>query len=578
MVGRIFIMNKDELNAIYLSRPFKIRNADEYDLEKILDLFVDPTDGLFGPFDFSNSIIKGKMGSGKTMYLRANYAYYLYTLVPCLIEKRPIVLPVYIKLSDFQNIHNPENIYYAIIIKIVEEIVAVCDHLKSANELALLHKGANTIIGLWSTDEATSSILSTLQRLTADEYIEKVTSGFSTKGSISARFFEICTDYSNNIVKEIKKSNKPSFRDIVNACEKLLSPFNGKLLILFDEIGSIDRSFFKNSDTSDSYFEILMNQLRTLSYVRMKLAVYPHSSSDVLKETRYGDVISLECDITNNADQYNAFYSKTVSLIERYIEKASNIKCATEDLFDIAVQDQLLIEQLINASEGNMRRLVYLLDSSLNEAYSHNHGKEKITAQDVLSALRKHGSELESQYQGGDIEFLNGLVKLCRNRSTYRFTFPYKSSVIGKYTNLSAEHNIINVVKIGTGRQGTVYSFDYAYCVYKDIPTHYVKDTEKIDRQRSRTIGEPIKRIAQLSDDLFVQSMLPGKIEGEIIFLNDEKNLGFIKGTNGQEYFFTKANIIKSDTKKVFHIGSKVIFFPARLSEDSIYAAEIEIL
>ena len=103
--------NSTKLEEIYLSRPFKTRNADEFDLENILDLFIDPTEGLIGPFDFSNSIIKGKMGSGKTMYLRANYAYYLYTLVPCLLDDSPIVLPVYIKLSDFQNVRDPEQIY-----------------------------------------------------------------------------------------------------------------------------------------------------------------------------------------------------------------------------------------------------------------------------------------------------------------------------------------------------------------------------------------------------------------------------------------------------------------------------------
>ena len=96
-------MTVKELQAVYHSRPFKTRNADEYDLENILDLFIDPTDGLNGPFEFSNAIIKGKMGSGKTMFLRANYAYYLYTLVPCLMDGSPIILPVYIRLSDFQN-------------------------------------------------------------------------------------------------------------------------------------------------------------------------------------------------------------------------------------------------------------------------------------------------------------------------------------------------------------------------------------------------------------------------------------------------------------------------------------------
>lgn len=314
-------MVAENLRNVYHSRPFKTRNADEYDLENILDLFIDPTDGLVGPFEFSNSIIKGKMGSGKTMYLRANYAYYLYTLVPCLIESNSIVLPVYIKLSDFQNIHDPERIYYAIIVKIIEEIVAVCRHLRSADELARLHTGASTLTGLWSTDNDLAQVLKNLERLTAEEYVETVTQGFTTNGSVTAKFMNLCADYETNTVSEIKRHDNPSFQNIVDACEQLLSPFQGKLLLLFDEIGSISKAFFKNSEDGDSYFETLMNQLRTLPFIRTKLAVYPHSYSDILKETRYGDVIELECDVTNGNAQYTAFMTKTVSLIERYIEK-----------------------------------------------------------------------------------------------------------------------------------------------------------------------------------------------------------------------------------------------------------------
>ena len=39
-------MEEKILSQIYYSRPFRTRNADEFDLENILDLFIDPTDGL----------------------------------------------------------------------------------------------------------------------------------------------------------------------------------------------------------------------------------------------------------------------------------------------------------------------------------------------------------------------------------------------------------------------------------------------------------------------------------------------------------------------------------------------------
>ncbi|MCI9446638.1 MAG: hypothetical protein HFH36_04435 [Lachnospiraceae bacterium] len=55
------------LEDIFMSRPFRTRNADEYALESIPKLFVNPTDELNRPFDYENIIVKGKMGSGKTM-------------------------------------------------------------------------------------------------------------------------------------------------------------------------------------------------------------------------------------------------------------------------------------------------------------------------------------------------------------------------------------------------------------------------------------------------------------------------------------------------------------------------------
>jgi hypothetical protein len=567
-----------KLDDIYMSRPFKTRNADEFDLENILDLFIDPTEGLVGPFDFSNSIIKGKMGSGKTMYLRANYAYYLYTLVPCLLDNSPIILPVYIKLSDFQNIKEPEQIYYSIIIKIIEEIVSVCRHLRDADELARLHKGANTISGLWSTEKTFAGILQKLQKYTCEEYVERVTNSFSARGSITAKFLDTYADYSKNKVTEIKRCNKPSFQNIVDACNELIAPFNGKLLLLFDEVGSINKKFFISTATNDSYFETLMNQLRTLPFVRTKLAIYPNSYSDILRETRYGDIVALEQDITFDDLQYNAFFSKTVSLIERYVEKAVGEKISSEFLFDVSVENQLLIEHLINASEGNMRRLVFLLDSSMNEAYSRNSGKDKITVSDVLAALEKQGSTMESQHTNKSLVFLENLVTVCKNRSTYKFTFANKSDMIGKFTNLSSEYNIINIVQHGRGRQSTIYAFDYAYCIYKDIPTHYIIGTGKIEKSRSRKTGESIKRIAQLSDELIQQASIPGKMEGRISFLSDKKNSGFIEGEDGKEYLFLKRNIIKSDKNTTYYVDCNIRFIASKINNDTLIANEIEIL
>ena len=497
-MGRI---SKSELENIFLSRPFKTRNADEFDLENILDLFVDPTDGLIGPFDFTNAIIKGKMGSGKTMYLRANYAYHLYTLVPCLNEGSQIILPVYIKLSDFQNIRDPEEIYNAIIIKLLKEIVGVIDHLRSAEILARLHLGAMSLNESWSTNKDLNDIVEDLKRLNAAQYVQTVKKSLEERGTITHQFFNVYRNTGREVQTQIQHNTKPSFEMITNACKKLLTPFNGKLLILLDEIGSTSKSFFKGTEEADSYFETLMNQLRTLSNVRTKLAVYPNSASDILKETRYGDVISLECDMINHPEQYDEYAITIASLVERYIGKESRQAIRPEDVFEVSTKRQEIYEHLINASSGNMRRLVHLLDLSMNEAYRRGHGYERVSERDVLEALKTQGSKMIDLYKPDEIELIRALAQLCKNRSTYRFSYPNNTQAIMKYTNRSEEYKIINILQVDTEKNRNTYYFDYAFCIFRDLPTHYLKGTRKIDKKRSRATGEPIRRVAQLSDE-----------------------------------------------------------------------------
>lgn len=225
-----------------------------------------------------------------------------------------------------------------------------------------------------------------------------------------------------------------------------------------------------------------------------------------------------------------------------------------------------------------MRRLVHLLDASMNVAYTRCHGNGRVSVDDVNKSLQRQGEEMENQYPDADKDYLISLAKVCRSRSTYRFTFPNKSTIIGKYTNMSSEYNVVNIRQNGSGRQGTVYSFDYAYCLYRDIPTHYVKDSEKIDKTRSNLSGEPIKRVAQLSDELLIQSDIRGKLEGKIVYLGQGNRSGFVEDTNGTTYFISMDTVIASDRKKQFCIGDRVRFIPMKLDAGSEMAAAVEIL
>lgn len=564
-----------KLINIYEKRPFQTRNADEFNLENILDLFVDPTDGLIGCFDYENTIVKGKMGSGKTMYLRANQAYYMYTLVPSLLSESEVILPIYIKLSDFQNYKKSESIYAAIIVRVVEEMTNSLEYLQSGENMANLHRGFQLLNASSTRKDGLNRVLKKLSKLTADEYIETVQSELAASGRVGNDFLNACASYSNSHVLELKKTGKPRFEDIVNAYNELLKPYNGKLLILFDEVGSLNKDFFKE-DGNASVFEVLMNQLRTLPFVRTKIAIYPYGYSDILTETRYGDVIKLEADIINR--DYESFLNRTIVLIEQYLTKSVNEACTIEDLFYVTSGDYSVIEQLIYASDGNMRRLVHLIDMAMNEAYKRTKGNDKINLDDVRNALVEQSKGQESLFSTCEQEWLLDLVKVCKSRGAYRFTFPNNSLSLIKYVNKSAEYNIIKILEPGSGRKSTVYTFDYAYCIYREIPTHYISNSERLDKSRSRITGEFINKITKISNNLIEQAILPNKIEGEIVYLNKENINGFVKDDSGQEYFINHVEVIIDDKKNLFRIGKRIRFIPVKLDSNLIIAKEIEIL
>lgn len=64
-----------------------------------------------------------------------------------------------------------------------------------------------------------------------------------------------------------------------------------------------------------------------------------------------------------------------------------------------------MLEQIIYASDGNMRRLVQLLDATLNECYKRCEGKERAVLADALAAIKNQARQMEQLYFGTDLDF-----------------------------------------------------------------------------------------------------------------------------------------------------------------------------
>lgn len=566
------------MEELFRSRPFKTRNADEFELSNILNLYVNPIVGLTTPFDYENTIVKGRMGSGKTMYLRANYAFYLYSIVPSLLDtKEDIILPVFIRLNDFQHIKEPNEIYRSVIIKIIEELTSIYLQLEDQKKLAEMHVGFKYLKDEMYSAHKLANVLKQLAKLGSDEYIDRITNEFGVKGGAKLKFLETSAEWKNNHFTEIKNKPNPGIKDVEECYKNLLEGQTGKILLLIDEAGSLDRKFFQNDENNTAFFEILMNQFRTASFIRTKIAVYPNSYSDMLTETRYGDAVRLEENVKTERG-YKRFRNKVIALINNYLNPYSHEESEYQvrDVFDISEKDYGdCIEQILYASQGNMRRLIQLLDSSMNVAFRESPQYLKVTKEHTIEALKEHAENIESLFNDQEKEFLENLVSVCRARGAYKFKFPNMSPVLYKYTGKSREYNIINIEELGSGRRGTVYSFDYAYSVLKDLPTHHIKGTEKINRERSMENGDWINRATQISDELIEQASLPGKIEGSIEFIHQDA--GFIVCDEGNRYFFQHSNVIDFDKGKSLALGKRVRFYPATFNDNKT-ASNVEIL
>lgn len=565
------------MRKIYERRPFRIRNADEFDLKQILSLFVSPLTGLNSPFDFENNIVKGRMGSGKTMFLRANLAYSLYNLVPRIIEKSELVLPVFIRLSDFQHIKEPSKIYNAIIIKIVEELSSIYLHLQDAQKMAKIHQGIQVLPNFLLSDAKLSNTLGQLTRLGSEEYVERISSEFGAAGGVKAKFLELSAKYKSEYLEEFKKKANPGVKDIEEAYKNLIEDQEGKILLLVDEAGSLDRNFFKGAD-NDSFFEILMNQFRTASYIRTKIAIYPNSYQDILTETRYGDVVKLEENIFD-PDGYKDFRKKSISLITNYLSVDEDEDYITASkIFELKGKEGFgdCLEQLINGSDGNLRRLIQLLDTVMNVAYLDHKGDGKIDLGHAMSALKDHSHQTEDLYTQPDQEFLSSITQTCKTRGTYKFQFPNMSIALNKFTSRLQEHNLIKIIEIGTGSRGNTYAFDYCYCLANDIPTHHIDKSEKISKDRSLQNGKWITRTARISEELLKHASIASKITGFIDFVSEDA--GFIKGLDELQYYFAKTYIIEEDKEKPLYNGKEVRFIPVIFGDKNLMAQCIEVL
>lgn len=162
------------LAQVMEDRPFKVRNADEFDLAEVLHRFINPRSKLYSPFEYESSILRGKKGTGKTMYLRANYALYQYDVYAAIMEGRRPHVPIFLSLSQFQHITDVDDLYRRIMFALCENLVLSYQNLFDSNYMRGVHLGMQTLPAYYFSAAKIRDAGKELLRMNVENYVQTI--------------------------------------------------------------------------------------------------------------------------------------------------------------------------------------------------------------------------------------------------------------------------------------------------------------------------------------------------------------------------------------------------------------------
>ena len=573
------IPNPEELyfNNIWKLKgnPFRNISAEDISENDILNIFVFNDDLYLDVFDIKNSVIRGEKGTGKTMLLKAIYSFYNYKLLIDFNKSNRIsCIPIFINLSLYNQINDDNELYRRIILAIIEEMI---NFHKIIDKIQFNESWFDKFVK-WIKDFFIDNpeIQEEYENLSA----ESVKEIFSKKNVLSAQLSTEIASISAQIEeyyqRELVKDKFIGVSNIKKIFDRYLSDYADNILILFDEVSSLDKAFFQGNNEDNSTYIKLINQLRTTSNIYYKMAIYPHHYSDQLEESRYGNSINLQLDVYN-PDQL-PFNRKLIKrTIESYIKSYSisgnsydNISSYIEvsSIDDNNYEGSEMgndsnncgdaIEQIIFGSRGTYRRIIQICSTSFTlAAKKHLESSElKVTKEIVLEALSDYGKNLYNKFNPNEQQEISNIAKICRKRTRSRFTYPYGTNYLSKFLQKGVQDNIIYLMQAGLGRSASVFEFDYAYCVNSNLTTHLLKHVERAANSRSLTNGNFLTKTAKIDIDALNDA---DKYFGRINHINEKRGFGFItcneniQGIENNSIFFHTTEFLHGNLLKKYN-------------------------
>jgi hypothetical protein len=131
-------------------------------------------------------------------------------------ESSPII-PVSIKLNDFQHMTESSEIYRGIIVGIIEGLIKAYKAIQSSDRMCKIHQGIQSLPDVYTSSPKLPAMFGRLIKLTSSEYTETIRSQLGADGAIKPSFIEASLKYEREHITEIKSKISPGIVDIHKA-------------------------------------------------------------------------------------------------------------------------------------------------------------------------------------------------------------------------------------------------------------------------------------------------------------------------------------------------------------------------
>lgn len=423
------------VNLKLRSNPFKYKNAEKIEDDRFSSMFVLNKKRHDGALSVEgDSIIRGPRGSGKTMLLK------------------------YLKIAGSNNLYKDVNENQSKgIIPVKVDFSSILKEEFNQSEESLLIIADNLVY---------DSVINTF-KITIESYKSK---------KLSQKYSDFLIHLKQDD-RDISKISK-----IGEAFRIYFVDYFTNIVLLIDEIATAfpDRFF------DEALYINWLEKIRNSGPYFTKMAIYPNDKSDVLAEERYGHIVNLSYDLTNEIE-LSDFRKYAVELADKYLADYSTNKSNPVKLSDLIIHKAGLkfdaFEQLLFASGGSSRRLCTFLEKAVQDL-GQKEMKKKLNKAATLKLIKHHAFTNLSSYNTDEKNIIEIIAQKCKRAKAFKFQMDDPNGFLESICSRKEELNIIRHVESISESKST-YEFTYAYCLHYDIPTHVDKKTNELSDIRN---------------------------------------------------------------------------------------------